>query len=196
MCVNRITALRDHIKDQLTTVAQQNCQVMTWYKSQLEELLECLRAVSGEWQEYLRMREDIKVSSLPVLIEHGSERGRPHCDHKTSLSICIHCYFCRQRCLHSLRFPEWQLLDGTAARVWHAWWTLCDTDWQSTENCASRFEEGTSWTWRENGEMDDLDQWDILLAGNMYAKLWEQQIPSTLLSDGRASVQPDGLTLL
>ena len=78
MCVNCITALRDHIKDQLTTVAQQNCQVMTWYKSQLEELLECLRAVSGEWQEYLRMREDIKVSSLPVLIEHGSERGRPH----------------------------------------------------------------------------------------------------------------------
>lgn len=68
MLISRITTLKNHIEDQLATVAQQNREVVTWYQSQLEELLECLRALSGEWHEYLQMREPIGVSSLPCLI--------------------------------------------------------------------------------------------------------------------------------
>ena len=50
----------------------------TWYKSQLEELLGCLRSLSGEWQEYLWMRERISESvAYHVSIEHSSGRGRP-----------------------------------------------------------------------------------------------------------------------
>ena len=64
---------------QSRTLPQESRDVLTYYKSEMEELSSCLRALYWEWQEYLERQERVSESTCyQVSVEtSNSRRGRP-----------------------------------------------------------------------------------------------------------------------
>ena len=78
VCAQNVSHLRDHLEAQIRSVSQQNRAVVSSYKIEMEELLECLRALFQEWRKYLEERERVSESiAYRVSVEHNSGRGRP-----------------------------------------------------------------------------------------------------------------------
>ena len=70
--------LRENLISRTSEILPQNRVVVNTYKRELQELIECLRSLSQEWQNYLDMRERVtEPASFRVSVDSRSSRGRP-----------------------------------------------------------------------------------------------------------------------
>ena len=76
--VRTISHLKEHIEAEMTSIEERNHYVAAHYVQDMEDLLQCLRSLSLEWQKYLDIKER-SSNAVPYHspLEHTSQRGRP-----------------------------------------------------------------------------------------------------------------------
>lgn len=76
--VRTIFHLKEHIEAEMTSIEERNRHIGVHYVQDMEDLLQCLRPLSQEWQKYLDIKERCSnVVAYHSPLEHTSQRGRP-----------------------------------------------------------------------------------------------------------------------
>ena len=75
--VRTISQLKEHMEAEMTSIEERNRHIAVHYVQDMEDLLQCLRSLSQEWQKYLDSKESSNVVAYHSPLEHTSQRGRP-----------------------------------------------------------------------------------------------------------------------
>ena len=77
LCVRNTSRLRENLVSHTSEILLQN-RVVNTYERELQELIECLRSLSQEWQNYFDVRERVtEPASFRVSVDSRWSRGRP-----------------------------------------------------------------------------------------------------------------------